>query len=106
LLKEASHERAVCLGEEPYQSVDISLAAQEQEEGERQDGYQSGDEPCGANEYVSGGQEEVAGRLPQLTAEIAELVAEPLEHRTHTVLLREGTKGDPKCDALSHYSQR
>ena len=42
------------LGEEPYPGVDVSLFAQDQEEGERQDGHQRGDEPGRANDYISG----------------------------------------------------
>ena len=45
-------------------SVEITLFAQDQEEGERQDGYQRGDEPGSANDHISGGQKEVTGCPP------------------------------------------
>ena len=61
LLEDTSHERLVLLGEEHYPSVEITLFAQDQEEGERQDGYQRGDEPGSANDHISGGQKEVTG---------------------------------------------
>jgi hypothetical protein len=79
----------VCLGEEPYPGVHVPLAAQEQEERERQDGRQRGDEPGGANGYSSGGREEVPEQLSQLLPQIVELVAEPLEDPTEPVLLGE-----------------
>jgi hypothetical protein len=82
----------VWLGKKLYPSVEIPLAAQDQEEGDRQDGHQRGDKPGSANDHISGGQEEVAGRLPQLAPNIIDLFAEPLEHPTQPVLLGETLK--------------
>src|SRR5215217_3469640 len=77
------------LGEEPYPSVHIPLAAKEQKEGECQYGRERGDEPGGANGYSSGGREEVPEQRSQFVPETFELVAEPLEESTETVLLGE-----------------
>ena len=74
-------------GEELYPGVDVPLAAQDQEEGDRQDGYERGDEPGGADDHISGRQEEVVRRLPRLAPNVTELVAESLEKPTQPVLL-------------------
>ena len=77
----------MCLREEPHPRVHVALAAQEQEERERQDGRKRGYEPCGPKGYLSGGQEEILEQLPELVPKGGELVAEPLEEPTEAVLL-------------------
>src|SRR5919108_6109954 len=62
------------------------LSTQDQEEGERQDGYQCGDERGSASDHISGRQQEVTRCPPQLAANILDLVAEPLEHPTEPIL--------------------
>src|SRR5918998_1292255 len=52
---DASHEGLVRLGEELYPRVRVPLAAQEQEEGERQDARERGEEPGHTNGYGPGG---------------------------------------------------
>ena len=89
LFQDAPYEGLVSLCKEPYPRVDGSLAAQDQEEGERQHGRQRGDEAGGANSYLSGGREEVTQHLSQLLPKIGELSIEPLYEPTEAVLLGE-----------------
>ena len=89
LLEDSSHERPVSLGEEPYPGVDVSLFAQDQEEGERQDGYQRGDEPGCANDYISPvDKRNFLAAIPNWLRTSLELLAEPLERPTQVALLR------------------
>jgi hypothetical protein len=65
------------------------VAAQDQEERERQDGRQRGEEGGGAYGYLPGGREEVPYHLAQLLPQIGQLGIEPLQEPTEAVLLGE-----------------